>query len=638
MSDSVQVVGAVMVRGQPARYAPTVVSLQRLGVPFFVGLPDGVDASALEGLGAEIRRAPSISALVNQAWDEDRCHVLAIDDAVLFAPGAMDAAVELVETDLRIATVSFFSNYAGFLSFPYRDGPAEHLGGLLNEATITDLLRSRSPVPPAVPIVYATGKAVLLSFYPHTAVGALEEAPLGRLEPAVADYSFRARRRGFRDVLDASTFVYRPSDVAVFDNDPWLDQGERIWLVDRHPFYLHLLDVERGRRETPLGIAHAAARTKVQGLRVLVDGTCLGPQEMGTQVQTLSLIEALSGCADVASVGVALAGPVPAYAERALSGPKIRAALCPTDDFAALGQFDVAHRPFQPDRPIDLAGWRAAADRVIFTLQDLIAYHVAPYHRDGHHWLVYRDVLAGAVGQADAVVVISDDVARTVSEESLQVDASRLFVVPNGTDHLSEDEAEATPRSLLDRKFGASEFLLVLGASYSHKNRDLAIQAWLQLRERDFDLSLLLVGAPVPYGSSRAEEVLAAPPPAGGLFLLADVTTPERNWLLRHAAVAVYPTSAEGFGLVPYEAARFGTPTVLVPFGPLAEHLPDGLASASDWSPDSLARAIEHLLGDPAAAAAQVAATLDAGSALTWKHTAERLVDVYRAVLARPLR
>ena len=57
---------------------------------------------------------------------------------------------------------------------------------------------------------------------------------------------------------------------------------------------------------------------------------------------------------------------------------------------------------------------------------------------------------------------------------------------------------------------------------------------------------------------------------SGGLTptVLSEVEPAERNWLLANAACVLYPTSAEGFGLLPFEAASFGTPCVHVAFGP----------------------------------------------------------------------
>ncbi len=40
---------------------------------------------------------------------------------------------------------------------------------------------------------------------------------------------------------------------------------------------------------------------------------------------------------------------------------------------------------------------------------------------------------------------------------------------------------------------------------------------------------------------------------------------------MANAAAVLYPSSAEGFGFVPYEAAALGTPSTFTAFGPLAE-------------------------------------------------------------------
>jgi glycosyltransferase involved in cell wall biosynthesis len=121
-----------------------------------------------------------------------------------------------------------------------------------------------------------------------------------------------------------------------------------------------------------------------------------------------------------------------------------------------------------------------------------------------------------------------------------------------------------------------------------------------------------------------------------GVANLLDVSSAERNWLLRHADVVVYPTSAEGFGFVPFEAAAFGTPTVAVSFGPLAEVQPDSDFAATSWQPGDLADAVERLLDDPDAIRAAVTGTRQSGNELTWDRSAEMLVELYRRALACP--
>jgi glycosyltransferase involved in cell wall biosynthesis len=141
----------------------------------------------------------------------------------------------------------------------------------------------------------------------------------------------------------------------------------------------------------------------------------------------------------------------------------------------------------------------------------------------------------------------------------------------------------------------------------------------------------------VPYGSSRTDEDAAWGPDLP-VYVVPDVSSEERNWLLRHAEVVLYPTSAEGFGLVPHEAAAFGTPTVFVPFGPLGERFPDLPAAPRDWSIEELAKATDTLLRDPAIARQQVQTIAQDTERYDWANTAAAVVDVYRAVLAKPAR
>jgi glycosyltransferase involved in cell wall biosynthesis len=391
-------------------------------------------------------------------------------------------------------------------------------------------------------------------------------------------------------------------------------------------------------RDSPLSIAHTASAAKIRGLRVLLDGTCLGPKEMGTQVHLLALLESLTERADVRSVCIAIPGPVPGYAEKALGHAKVQTIVSSVADFSGVERGDVLHRSFQPDRPLPLEQWRAVADRIVITLQDLIGFEIGAYFQDGRDWSNYRTIVRTASRQADGVTVISHDSGRQVKRNQISIAPDRLFVVPCGTDHLVGDEPAVIPAELVDRGLIAGSFLLAIGANYSHKNRDLAIRTWKELRRRGYSQQLILVGAAVPMGSSRWEESAALGfDPVEDVISLPDVDSAGRNWLLRHADVVIYPTSAEGFGLVPFEAARFGTPTVMVNFGPMAETSPDNPVTAASWSPSAMADAAEALLLSPSNSAAQVAETLKAGVNYTWRQMGADLVEVYRKVLGLPI-
>ncbi|MDX6229097.1 MAG: hypothetical protein QOI76_2487 [Frankiales bacterium] len=627
-------------------YLPTLRSLRLVDteVPLFVHAP-GADAwrDRPEVVGADVRllTKESISDALTHVTEEfPQAHVFLVSEPVILPPGVLAGAMAMA-MEKRVASVSLFSNAAGFLSLPYRNTPVPHAFASIDEASVTKMLRAKLPAPEATPVPFATGPAVLLTRWALQGMA----SPTDETEDPVlvlADLTLQASRRGMLNLLDPGTFVFRAFDSANARSTSVLDDDARAWIQHRYPHVDGSYHEVIHGGESPLAMSHAVARTKILGLRVLIDGSSLGPQEMGTQVSIMSLVNALAERDDVATVTVALNGPVPGYAQRVLSGPSIQLRTIDLRDLSPVGSVDIAHRPLQPTDGLDLWPWREHAARTSVTILDLIGYNNGAYHPSAAEWLTYRNNLHTAVRQADGVVVIAKDVAEQMRLNRMPISPERVYPVVLGTDHLTGAPSTelVLPTQLRVRGFVAGRFIVALGTNYAHKNRDLALAAFEELRRKDPGLCLVLVGAYVPYGSSRvAETRLLNEANSPNVFTIADCTSAERNWLLRHAEVVLYATSAEGFGLVPYEAAQFGTPSVFVSFGPLREVAGVSLpVSATDWSPRSLADAVAALLYDPDAAAAQLAAVRAAARRFPWATAAERLVEAYRHMLSLPRR
>lgn len=641
--DGVPAVAALYVPPANADHLMTAVSsLRAEGIHVVAGGPSGEALAPFREVGCECIVVGDIAELINETWALHRLPVLAVSDAITLPENFLGAALQILADDLRIASVSFLTNDAGFLSFPTRNEPSERPPEGHDARSLTRQLRELGPHGRPTPIPAALGAAVLLAPSALSMAGALVLGPRGELTGTLAEFSARTRSRGFIHVLDDSTFYGRhraAGDVPhrIGTNDD-LHPQERHWIHQLYPNETSFVHDQAVSQISPLALAHGLARTKALGMRVVVDGSYLGPHEMGTQVSILATVEALSRRRDVREVVVALRGEIPPYAAGVLSLPKVVARVVNLDTLEGLPRGDVAHRLVQPDQWFSVERWRRVADRVIVTVLDLIAYRNGAYHRDAEEWLVYRDALRRGAEHADAVVVISEDVKVQVEMERLQVDPQRLHAIPFGTEHLSGDEALEIPRELEARGFVEGQFILCLGTDYSHKNRDLAIAVLAELRSRGHNHALVMAGPTVPFGSSRVSEdsVLLRKGAAvrSDVYILPDLQSAQRNWLMRYADLVLYPSSAEGFGFVPYEAARFGTPSIFTRFGPLVELAPDIPVSADDWSPDALAAAADVLLSDPSQARLQVESCLAAGTKYTWGATAERLTELYRNVMA----
>jgi glycosyltransferase involved in cell wall biosynthesis len=373
------------------------------------------------------------------------------------------------------------------------------------------------------------------------------------------------------------------------------------------------------RPPTRLSRALTWTRRVVDGLEVTIDGRALRSGTSGTEVQALALIHALERTGAVrlrvlVEDGVALDG-IRTIANRELEGRRRTA---------------IVHRPYQVAAPDDITRLAHVGERLVLTHLDLLLFHNPTYHANPTSWAVYRQLTRSALAMADAVVAISRTAEEDLLAEDL-VDRERLTHVPLGIDH-ERGPAPTRPDGLL--AVADRPFIVQLGTDLRHKNRPFAIALVRELRALGWPGVLVLAGPSAEHGSSR--ELEAELP--GVVIRLDAVTDAERRWLYREAAAVAYPSTSEGFGLVPFEAAAEETPALVAPVSALAELLGPELAALVPWDARASARRALPLLTDPAEARRHVQAVREAGATLTWDATAAALLEVYDRALASPAR
>ena len=416
-------------------------------------------------------------------------------------------------------------------------------------------------------------------------------------------------------------------------------------------WYLHAVDVFRdstGTQMSDIDLREARDATTASayrtvtgpqiitgGLNLWVDITWLGPHETGAQVLATAALGALQRQSGVDTITLSGAATLPKYAEHLGDLPGIER----HGDDTPIPQADIAWYPNQIDRRSNIAQARVQGRRVVTTYLDLIAYDIPRYHASADDWAAYRHLQRSVALSVDCITTISQDVANRLLIEVPQLDASRVRAIPLGLDHISMAPRE--PESdieLLRNEVSVRPFVLVLGNDFVHKNRDFAISVWERVLEAGVNCDLVLAGLHVRSSSSReAEDRLVSQHTnlRGSVHTVGHVSSESRTWLMANAAVVLYPSSAEGFGFVPYEAAALGTPSSFVHFGPLAEL--SGVRDApSRWSVDEVAADLTRLLTQEDAAAGRVADLQRVRTELTWERFAKRLVAFFDETLSRP--
>ena len=382
-------------------------------------------------------------------------------------------------------------------------------------------------------------------------------------------------------------------------------------------------------REDPSTSHHAAfTNTPIDpnNLTVTIDVTWLGPHETGAQVMTTAGTAALAEQPNIKSIRLVGLNELPTYAKHLTDHPKITLGVD--------GQTDIMWYPNQIDQRVDISQARKLGKRVITTYLDLIAYDIPKYHASPEAWAAYRAMQRRIALSVDGMTTISKDVAKRLYQETPRLDPKRIQAIPLGLDHITADTEMAKPKDLKTDK----PFILVLGNDFNHKNRDFAIQVWQELLNQGHSLDLVLAGLHVKSSSSKLKEQEIANKHVnlrGSITTLGHVTSKERTWLLKNAEVVLYPSSAEGFGFVPYEASALQTTSTFTAFGPLSE-ISNAIDIPSTWSVSDYAADANRNLTDVNASNSRISQLQKVSLVLNWNEFARQLSIFFVEIVQLP--
>ncbi|QII02237.1 glycogen synthase [Rhodococcoides fascians A21d2] len=250
-----------------------------------------------------------------------------------------------------------------------------------------------------------------------------------------------------------------------------------------------------------------------------------------------------------------------------------------------------------------------------------------------------------AVEYADAVIAVSEGMAKDVLDAYPRLDKSRVHVVRNGidTERWFADHGTSTLDEIgVDR---SKPIVAFVGRITRQKGVGHLIAA-----AHHFDPSIQLVlcaGAPdtpeIAAETERAVALLAEQ--RGGVFWVKDMLPTDKiREILTGAAVFVCPSVYEPLGIVNLEAMACETAVVASDVGGIPEVVDDGrtgrLVHYNSYEPDvferNLADTVNAVALDPTLATAMGKAGRERAVAeFSWASIAQQTLAVYDAALAR---
>lgn len=536
----------------------------------------------------------------------------------------------------NIATVTPLANDGQFLSVPVRNVSQQWLPGGMTpaQADARIMAAAAEQIYPIIPApvnhcIYITRAALAI-------VGGLDESFADEVG-AIGDFAQRAVIHGFAHVAADDLFVYARTPRNQRNEPTSTSAGI---LTARYPWYTRWCVTAAQGMRTPLAVALDRARIALTGHRVAIDARSITGVVNGTQVVTLELARALASHPDRPEHLTLIVGDgVPTDALMGVD--QLYDAVLPVSrlDADAPEYFDLVHRPFQTPAVTDIAFLQRIAARFVITHLDCIAYANPGYATDVDSWEHLRYAMRLGFALADGVTFLSEDAARDAAHQGLTLPEERICVASTGINHgllASDGEPPADAET-----WGRFPFILVIGANYRHKNRIASVRLLRRLIEaHNWSGHLVFAGPDVGFagsGGEEAAELLRAPELRTHIHELGVVNEREKRWLYEHAALVFYPSVYEGFGLVPFEAAMVGTPTLTLPATAVREVLGDDVTYLDPVDPvgESIVWA---MLTDPDCRTAQVTAINARALHYTWECVADHTLQFYHHLLRLPPR
>lgn len=215
-----------------------------------------------------------------------------------------------------------------------------------------------------------------------------------------------------------------------------------------------------------------------------------------------------------------------------------------------------------------------------------------------------------------------------------RIDPARVSVVHLGVEQHYRPIEDASTLAACRRKYDLPErYILFVGKLTARKNISGILKAYALLRsEYGIDHTLVLAGRRVPPVEADVEQ-LERSDIGHAVRILGHVAHEDLPALYAGAAVFLFPSHFEGFGLPVLEAMACGTPVVTSDQTSLPEIAGNAAACVSPNDHQAIASAVRDLLVDEAYHSDVRAKGIANASNFSWQRNARKTLEVYRDAL-----
>lgn len=196
--------------------------------------------------------------------------------------------------------------------------------------------------------------------------------------------------------------------------------------------------------------------------------------------------------------------------------------------------------------------------KTVLTMHDLIFLKMPELYNIPDR-ILYRKKYLGSCERADAVIAISEQTKKDLIEFT-QMDENKISVIHQGCNPIFYQEVHQEAIKRVKEKHQLPEqYFLTVGAIEARKNHGLIVEA---LKISKIDMPLVIIGRPSGDGLIQLQKLISDHHLQDQVLIRQQIPTEDLPAIYHAAALFVYPSLYEGFGIPLLEALNCGVPVI----------------------------------------------------------------------------
>ena len=287
-------------------------------------------------------------------------------------------------------------------------------------------------------------------------------------------------------------------------------------------------------------------------------------------------------------------------------------------------QFDLFHSPFFHAPKLKRA-------KLVVTVHDLRLYRY-PQTYSPLRYLFLKHAVKDAIRRADSLISISEFTKQEIIR-LCGTAPSKITVIHEAVNResFSTDLIQGYELPKEYAELASGRFLFSLGHIEPRKNYPRLIEAFQKLKQKKENADLKLIIAGKKYVDFKTTVKLMAETP--DVLYLDFIPRELLLWLYSHARLFVFPSTYEGFGFPPLEAASLGTLSAVSNASSIPEVCGDCAFYFSPYDVEEIAAVLDTALNGTQLRQQKQALLVPQLNSFSWRKNAEETLELYNKAM-----